>query len=254
MIPECHISDLHKPQIKKAMKAITVLRRRTSTMTFTLTAGLLLCSMLPVPTIAAVLAPEEGGLAGPKDWPANPTQHQAVIKREAKDAKQAAMITAAESAQASKEAMGLALKADDPNDPLGLAQPKEVQLPVGDKVWWYKEQLGVRIPCAITGDAITYFTGIVAENAKKAFKSYAMPSSRLEYLAGVQLHKDFKLDDKAFKDVNVVTMKLSFSANFTAESTSGMSFEKTRIVILDSENKVLHISGDGPTEVMVLMM
>ena len=135
-----------------------------------------------------------------------------------------------------------------------LAQAEEVKLPVGEKVWWYKEQLGVRIPCAITGDAVTYFSEVVTKNAKQEFKSYAMPSSRLVYLAGVRLHKEFKLDEKTFKDVSVVTMKLSFSANFTAESTSGMSFEKTRIVILDSDNKVLHISGDGPTEVPVLML
>ena len=31
-----------------------------------------------------------------------------------------------------------------------------------------------------------------------------------------------------------------------------MQFEKERVVILDAKGKVLHISGDGPTEVPVL--
>lgn len=31
-----------------------------------------------------------------------------------------------------------------------------------------------------------------------------------------------------------------------------MSFQKERVVILDAKGKVLHISGDGPTEVAIL--
>jgi hypothetical protein len=31
-----------------------------------------------------------------------------------------------------------------------------------------------------------------------------------------------------------------------------MQFEKERVVILDANAKVLHISGDGPTEVPVM--
>ena len=243
-----------KSPTKKPMKAILGIRRRASMITLTLTSAWLVCSALSLPASAAMLAPKEGEEVGPKVWQVNPAQHQIVIKREGLDARQAAMITAAEAVQPSKEAIRQAVEAGDRKDAPGLAQAEEVKLPVGEKIWWYKEQLGVRIPCAITGDAITYFSELVAKNAKQAFKSYAMPSSRLEYLAGVQLHKEFKLDEKTFKDVNVVTLKLSFCANFTAEATTGMSFEKTRIVILDPENKVLHISGDGPSEVMVLML
>jgi hypothetical protein len=81
-----------------------------------------------------------------------------------------------------------------------------------------------------------------------------MPSSRLDYHAIAQFHKEFKVNDKTFANVNVVTLVLIFSANFTAEATSGMQFEKIRIVILDASNKVLHISGDGPTEVPIMML
>ena len=127
-------------------------------------------------------------------------------------------------------------------------------LPKEGNLWWYQEQLGLRIPYAITGDAVTYYSGIVAEYAKKGFKSYAKPSSRLNYQASVQFHEEFKLDGKTFKGVNVVTMELTFSANFTAEATSGMSFEKKRIVVLDAGNKVQHLSGDGPTEAAIMML
>lgn len=190
----------------------------------------------------------------PKNWPANPAKHQVVIRREAPDAKQTAMIAAAEAAQPSKEALRQAAEARDPNDPLGLAQPKEAKVPVGDKVWWYKEQLGIRIPAAITADAVTYYSDVVGNYAKQVFTRYAEPSSRLDYHATVQFHKDFTLGDTTFKDVYVVTLKLTFDQTFAATTTEGMHFQKERVVILDDTGKTLHISGDGPTEVPILAM
>lgn len=213
-----------------------------------LTAALLAWSALSMPAPAAMLAPENGGPTGPKDWPADPASHVIVIKREAKDDKQAAVITAAEAAQASQEALRKEAAPKDADISVPPALPKEGNL------WWYQEKLGLRIPYAITGDAITYYSGIVTEYAKKGFKSYAKPSSRFNYQASVQFHEEFKLDGKTFKGVNVVTMELTFSANFTAEATSGMSLEKKRIVVLDAGNKVLHLSGDGPTEALIMML
>ena len=201
------------------------------------------------PATAAMPAPKEGEEAGPKDWPVNPAKHEVVIKRVATDDKQSAMIAAAEVVQAPREAVLKEAKAQDPN-----ADANQAALPQGDKVWWYQEKLGIHIPYAITSEAIIYYSELVANNTRKIFKSYAEPSSRLEYQASVEFHKEFKLDDKTFNEVNVVTLKLSFAANFTAEATSGLSFEKTRIVVLDAGNKVLHLSGDGPTEAMIMML
>ncbi len=127
-------------------------------------------------------------------------------------------------------------------------------IPQDGKAWWYQETLGTRIPYAITGDAVTYYSGVVTALAGKAFKSYAKPSSRLDYHASVEFHKEFKLDGKTFKDVNVVTMELTFSSNFTAEATSGLSFKKQRLVVLDGGNQVLLLSGDGPTEAAIMRL
>ena len=210
----------------------------------TLTFALLAWSAVSESTTAAVLAPKEGEAAGPKDWPADPTKHQIIIKRETTDAKQSAMITAAEAAPVSTDALQKA----------ALVEAGQPAIPQDDKVWWYQEKLGVRIPYSVTGDAITYYTEVVANNAKTAFKSYAQPSSSLDYRASVKFHKEVTLDGKTFKDVNVVTLKLNFNANFTASATADLRFEKTRVVVLDAANKVLHISGDGPTETKIMMM
>jgi len=172
-------------------------------------------------------------LAGsaPKEWPANPGKHQVVVSREAADKQQSAMIAAAEA-----------------------AQPKEAKSPDGDKVWWYTEQLGIRIPCAITAEAVAYYSDLVKKYGRQVLKRYNEPSSRLDYHAGVKFHKEFKLAGKTFKDVHVVTLKLIFAQNFAATMTEGMHFEKKRVVVLDADGKVLHIAGDGPTDVPILAM
>jgi hypothetical protein len=197
---------------------------------------------------AAILAPEDGGPTGPKDWPVDATKHVVVIKRDAADEKQSAIIAAAEATLASQQAIQKAAEESKKADPAAAAIPQD------DKTWWYEEKLGTRIPYAITNEAITYYVEFVNNLGKKAFKSYAQPSSSLDYHASVTSLIAFSIDEKTFKDVNVVTMNLTFSANFTAEATSGLGFSKTRVVVLDASNKVLHISGDGPTEAAILML
>lgn len=222
-------------------------RRAVSSPAILLTSALMAWVAFPGPITAGIVPDFK-----PKEWPADPAKHQVTIRREATDDKQSAMIAAAEAAQPSKEALRKAADAGDRNDPLGLAQPKESPLPAGDKVWWYKEQLGIRIPCAITADAVAYYSELVGKYGKQALNRYIQPSSSLDYHATVKFHKEFKLDDKTFHDVHVVTLKLTFDQNFAATMTEGMHFEKGRVVILDAEGKVLHISGDGPTEVPIL--
>lgn len=220
---------------------------RLPTVASLLTITLLACIALPRFAKAGITPDSK-----PKNWPANPAKHRVVITREAADAKQTAMIAAAEAAQPSKETLRQAAEAPDRNDPLGLAQPKGGKVPVGDKVWWYKELLGIRIPCAITADAVTYYSDLVEKYGKQVLKRHAEPSSRLDYHANIKFHKEFKLGDKTFNGVHVVTLKLTFDQNFAATATEGMHFQKERVVVLDAKGKVLDISGDGPTEVPIL--
>lgn len=195
---------------------------------------LMLC--LAFPQSVATAAVEAGST--PKEWPANPAKHKVTIRREAADAKETAMIAAAEAAQPSKEALSKAAGA--------------AAVPAGNKVWWYEEKLGIRIPCAITSDAVTYYSDLVGSYGKQALKRYLEPSSSLDYHAGVKFHNAFKLDGKDFKDVHVVTLKLTFSEDFAASTTEGMRFQKERVVVLDAAGKVLHIAGDGLTKVLIL--
>lgn len=189
--------------------------------------------------------------AKPKEWPANPAKHLVKIRREAEDKQKFALIASAEALQPSKESVIQASKAADRNDPLGLNQPKEKEKAAGDKVWWYKEQLGIRIPVAITAEAVTYYSSLVSKYGKQNMTRFVEPSSSFDYQAEVKFQKEFKVGDKAFTNVHVVTLKLTFKQSFCASGTEGMHFNKERIVIFDSAGKVLHTLGDGPTEVPI---
>jgi hypothetical protein len=199
--------------------------------------------------VAAI--PPAAGLES-KVWPANPAKHQVVIDREAANKQESALIAAAEAIQPSAEVLRLAFSARDRDDPLGLAKPKEAKPPVGEKIWWYKEQFGIRIPCAITADAVAYYSDLVGKYRKQALQRPVEPSSRLEYHARIKFHKEFELEGKSFADVHVVTLHMIFEQNFVATTTEGMHFNKKRVVIFDDQGKLLHISGDGATEVPVL--
>ncbi len=217
---------------------------KTHTKTFLFRFFGYLRSFLPVAALALTLigsvsaAMLEG--AAPKNWPADPEKHKSEIHREATDKKQEAMITAAEAAQPDQKALREA-----------AAQENTA---VEDKQWWYKMALDTRIPFAITGGAVEYYLRTVENNGKQVLKAYAQPTSSINYQAAVVFHKEFTSGEKTFKNVHVVTLKLKFSQNFVTEQTSGMFFAKERVVILDEAGKVLQISGDGPTEVPIMMM
>ena len=198
--------------------------------------ALMLALLAATPAVNAAVV--EGPNAGPKEWPANPAKHVVKIVRDAADEKAKALIAKAEAAQPTVEALQKAAG--------------EGGAPKGENVWWYKEQLGIRIPFAITGDAVTYYSDLVGNYGKQALKRYAEPSSSLNYHATVKFQKEFKLGETSFKDVNVVTMKLSFSQTFAATTTEGMQIEKERTVVLDAAGKVLQVSGDSATEVPIM--
>lgn len=174
----------------------------------------------------------------PKDWPANAEKHSVTVRRAADSESDRRLISAAEAAQP---------PAADVRKAAG-----EVKLPEKGNLWWYKEELGLRIPYAVTGDAVAYFTKLIKQYGQQAFNRYAEPSSRIEYTAGVTFHADFMIDGKSFQNVHVVTLKLHFSQNFCATGTEGLSFTKERVVVFDAHGKVLHIAGDGPTETPIL--
>jgi hypothetical protein len=184
--------------------------------------------------VSAAMLPD----AKPKEWPPSPENHKVVIRREAADEKQKAMITTAEAALPDIEALREAAAPEKPA--------------VGDGRWWYKIESGTRIPFAITADAVAHYAALVEANGKRAITAYVEPRSNLDYRASAVFHKEFAQGDQTFRNVHVVTLKLRFSQHFVTGQTEGVEFAKERVVVLDETGKVLLISGDGPTQVAIL--
>jgi len=153
-------------------------------------------------------------------------------------ATQAKMIAAAEAAMPDAAALRKAIG--------------EGPAPKDESQWWCRETLGIRIPFAVTGDAVAYYEKLVEGWRKQELERYMEPSSSLDYQASAAFHPEFEHDGRKFKDVHVVTLKLSFSQRFAATGTEGMEFQKERTVVLDAAGKVLAITGDGATEAMVM--
>ena len=64
--------------------------------------------------------------------------------------------------------------------------------------------------------------------------------------------KEWPMHGKTYANVYVVTLKLTFDANFTEEATTGVHFDKQRTVVLDARGAVQAIEGDGETEMPML--
>lgn len=201
-------------------------------------AGLLVLAGLADPVFARRAITAEAGREGPKEWPANTNRHTVTILRTASDDAGRALIVRAEGLQPDRAELDTAAG--------------DVSLPREGKVWWFREQFGIRLPYAVTGDAVTYYTGLVTGYGKTRMKRYAEPSSALKYTAAVKRHERFELDGKSWQNVDVVTLKLEFRQSFCATGTEAFGFTKERTVVFDARGKVLHVSGDGVTDVPVM--
>ncbi len=201
-------------------------------------AGLLVLAGVADPVFARRAITADAGREGPKEWPANTNRHTVVIVRSASDDAGRALIARAEGLQPDRAELAKAAG--------------DVSLPREGKVWWFREQFGIHLPYAVTGDAVTYYTGLVTGYGKTRMKRYAEPSSALKYTAAVKRHEGFELDGKTWQNVDVVTLKLEFRQSFCATGTEAFGFTKDRTVVFDKEGKLLHVSGDGVTDVPVM--
>jgi hypothetical protein len=123
-------------------------------------------------------------------------------------------------------------------------------IPETEKLWWYSGFDDVRIPYAITAEAVQYYADLVKQYREKKWNSDIEPRSKLVYSASVKFYPKYSHQDRDFTDVHIVRMKLYFSADWA--SLAGMRFHKERTVVLDKKDQVLVIFGDGITSVGVI--
>ena len=200
-----------------------------------------LLTALPVifalPATAALLAGSK-----PIEWPASPDHHKTSVQREAANEAEKKLIAAAE--KSAPDAASLLEAIREHGDG---AQPQAGQ-------WSNKQVCGIRIPFALTADAVAYYTELVNGYARQKFVRYSQPSSSFTYQAKAAKRDRYELDGKSFSNVTVVTLTMTFSQNFAATVAEGFSFEKKREVVFDKDGKIVHVSGDGDVNVPVFAM
>lgn len=119
--------------------------------------------------------------------------------------------------------------------------------PDTDCVWWCGEYSGVRLPIAVTEDALAYYADFArAMEAEQQENFLHRPgNARLEYLATVAQPTD---DRDGASDI--VSLRLEWS-HYCGSGFCGTRFEITRTVKFDESGTILSVTGDGPVDYVV---
>jgi len=122
-----------------------------------------------------------------------------------------------------------------------------------ERPWSYGEFDGVRLPYAVTMDAVRYYLALIQALAlgdSTQTHGIRMKSASFTYRATVSQHyADYSRDGRAFKDVYVVQMKLSWWDYCGRLCACG--FDLDRDVVVRGDGTVLCVFGDRKPMVVV---
>jgi len=121
------------------------------------------------------------------------------------------------------------------------------------RLWWYDKFDGVRLPYAVTMDAVRYYlalTQALGRGDTTETKGIRMKSSEFSYHANISARPaTYSRDGRVFKDVYVVEMGLKWS-NYCG-SLCACWFHLDRTVVLRRDGTVLCVFGDQKPMVVV---
>jgi hypothetical protein len=121
------------------------------------------------------------------------------------------------------------------------------------RLWWYDTFDGVRIPYAVTMDAVRYYLGLTQALGRGDSTQTAgirMKRSHFSYYARISNRTaTYSRDGRVFKDVYVVEMGLKWS-NYCG-SLCACSFRLDRTVLIRPDGTVLCVFGDQKPMVTV---
>ena len=168
------------------------------------------------------------------------------IERDAKDAKLQALIEKAESLYPLPE------KVKDNKRGLIRGRDKD------ELLWWCDEFDGIRIPFAITANAVVYYQNALQEFGKGDFSrshGIKMLTASLDYSATAKDYDEWEYTDETtrkkekFTKVSIVLLVLRWRQY--CGSLCAMGFSKHRFVVFDPNGNVLAIRSDGQAPVVV---
>jgi hypothetical protein len=125
-----------------------------------------------------------------------------------------------------------------------------------EHVWWYYKEFGssLRLPYAITADAIEYYKQLVLGHQAYYLQHRASLSpeggEQFYYIANIHFFANFEDEHgETYSNVYVVSMALGW--NYSSGPDTGAGFDQDRAVVLTPSGEVLHVQGDGRARVFV---
>lgn len=186
----------------------------------------------------------EGAMFVPPDMDEANDQFGILIERTYVNDDEAQLIKEAEETQPVRENVLLVIGSPNKQEQIGV----DPEAPL----WWYATFDGVRIPFAITADALTYYVNVI-----KAFEAgdfadsdgINMLKAYVKYEASVEYAEVYQLGESVHHDVALVQMKLSWSQYCGPECAMG--FFKNRTVVFSASGDLIEVLEDGSTQYVV---
>jgi carboxypeptidase family protein len=118
------------------------------------------------------------------------------------------------------------------------------------RLWWYGQFDGVRLPYAVTMDAVRYYLALIQTMARGDSSGIPMKRAKFSYTASVSSRPStLSRDGRVFEDVYTVELRLSWSDY--CGSLCACSFDLNRTVVLRADGTVLCVFGDQKPMVIV---
>jgi hypothetical protein len=137
--------------------------------------------------------------------------------------------------------------------PIAETRPGAEALQKEKRLWWYGEFDGVRLPYAVTMDAVRYYLGLVQAMGRgdsAPTNGIRMKRAEFSYHANISDRPaTYSRDGRVFKDVYVVELGLRWS-NYCG-STCACLFNIDRTVVIRRDGTVLCVFGDRKPRVTV---
>lgn len=129
-------------------------------------------------------------------------------------------------------------------------------IPARKHLWWLGPDEGVRVPYAVTMDALRYYierTQLYGRGTPPYSKPGAMQTSNMSYSASVTHRSSFIRGRVTYHDVNVVELRLEWGAGSRDRKGMGSAagFNLDRTVLVNQEGHVVAVFGDRVTPMLV---
>jgi hypothetical protein len=130
-------------------------------------------------------------------------------------------------------------------------------IPARKHLWWLGSDEGLRVPYAVTMDALRYYLDLTQRYGRGMppdGKPEPMKVSSMTYSASVTHRSSFTRGKAVYRDVSVVELRLNWdsgTAGSAGSPGSAVGIVLDRTVLLDRRGHVVAVFGDSPARMLM---